>query len=162
MELDKLEKHEKPKGVVPFENWGGGGRQDFYLPSDSFHCKYRLSVDSISLYQPKRENFGTNSSYYFPNRVSTSQWTSSISHKAYESNKEHTGSVVCPASSIMHTSNLMLASKGLEMPKQVTATTLTCSNRIFISSTLCTFDAVIEISVKRILYKNIWQIKTKY
>lgn len=69
-------------------------------------------------------------------------------HKIYERKKKHTGRVVCPASSIMHTSNLLLASRGLEIPKHVTATTLTCSNLILISSTHCTFVSVIETSVK--------------
>ena len=63
---------------------------------------------------------------------------------SYERNKEHTGRVVCPASSIMQTSNLMWASKGLVMPKHVTATTLTCSNLALMSSTLSTLVAVAE------------------
>ena len=79
--------------------------------------------------------------------------------KIYERKKKHTGKVVCPASSIMHTSNLLLASRGLEMPKQVTATTLTCSNLILISSTLFTFVSVIDTSVKRFLFKNYDKLK---
>jgi len=59
----------------------------------------------------------------------------------------------------MHTSNLLLASRGLEMPKQVTATTLTCSNLILISSTLFTFVSVIDTSVKRFLFKNYDKLK---
>lgn len=82
-----------------------------------------------------------------------------MSCKIYKRNNKHTGRVVCPASSIMHTSNLMLASKGLEMPRQVTATTLTCSNLILTSSTLRTFVAVIETSVKRFLYKYYDRLK---
>lgn len=39
--------------------------------------------------------------------------------------KSHTGMVVCPASSIMHTSNFLFASNGWFMPKQVDPTTLT-------------------------------------
>lgn len=60
----------------------------------------------------------------------------------------HTGRVVCPASSMMHTSNLLLASKGLVIPKHVTATTLTWSNLNLMSSTLCMFIAVTETTFK--------------
>jgi ribosomal protein L31 len=59
----------------------------------------------------------------------------------------------------MHTSNLLSASRGLEMPKQVTATTLTCSNLFLISSTVCTFVSAIEISVKKDLFKNYDKLK---
>jgi len=45
------------------------------------------------------------------------------------------------------------------MPKQVTATTLTCSNLILISSTLFTFVSVIDTSVKRFLFKNYDKLK---
>lgn len=71
--------------------------------------------------------------------------------KIYERKNKLTGKVVCPASSIMHTSNFVLASKGLEMPRQVTATTLTCSNLLLISSTPCTLIAEIETTVKRFI-----------
>lgn len=71
--------------------------------------------------------------------------------KIYKRKNKLTGKVVCPASSIMHTSNLLLASKGLEMPRQVTATTLTCSNLLLISSTPCTLIAEIETTVKRFI-----------
>lgn len=45
-----------------------------------------------------------------------------------------TGNVVCPASSMMHTSNLLLASKGLVIPKHVTPTTFICSSLCLMSS----------------------------
>lgn len=49
---------------------------------------------------------------------------------------KYTGSVVCPASSMMHISKLAFVSKGLVIPRQVIATTLTSANRLVISSTL--------------------------
>lgn len=135
------------------------------MPFVSFHSKYMLSF-CVSLFQQQRDNFATNT-INFSTLLQITTFLSVHIHvidvtyalKIYELKKKHTGRVVCPASSIMHTSNLLLASRGLEMPKQVTATTLTCSNLILISSTLFTFVSVIDTSVKRFLFKNYDKLK---
>jgi hypothetical protein len=64
--------------------------------------------------------------------------------RTHKQERKHTGRVVCPASSMMQTSNLLLVSKGLVIPRQVTATTLTWSNLSLTSLTLCMFIPVIE------------------
>lgn len=76
----------------------------------------------------------------------------------YKLTRKHTGSVVCPASSMIHMSNLLFASKGLVIPKHVTATTLTWSNLSLMSSTL---HMSIPVKETLILKENLYPQKEK-